>query len=183
MQRSMIGRVLILTLGLLPLSSLLAQSSQPAATQASPSTTTSSSAAARRARARARRRAIAAQQAAAAQPQPQPAPQTPEQIAAQQKHDQDILKRQQAQAAATARDQQQVVKRYNQAQQKVQSEPRIQDSLGDQPAPGTLVAPNSPPQDPQGIHDAPGPAQTIPKPVEPTPQPSSDADSSNPPQL
>jgi hypothetical protein len=61
----------------------------------------------------------------------------------------------------------------------MQSEPRIQDSLGYQPPPyAPVIPPHAASPDAQGIQDAPGPAQTTPKLV---PQPTSSSQQNQPP--
>ncbi len=68
-------------------------------------------------------------------------------------------------------DQQQVLHQYTKAQRQMQAEPRIQDSLGDQPPPSApVIPPHAAAPDAQGIQEAPGPAQTTPKPAPPSQQ-------------
>jgi hypothetical protein len=83
-----------------------------------------------------------------------------------------VLQQQQEQAARLTREQQQVLHAYTKAQRQMQEEPRIQDSLGDQPPPyAPVIPPHAGSQDTQGIQEAPGPAQTTPKPAPPPAQP------------
>jgi hypothetical protein len=57
-----------------------------------------------------------------------------------------------------------VLHAYIKAQRQMQDEPRIQDSLGDQPPPyAPVIPPHAASLDAAGIQEAPGPAQTTPK--------------------
>jgi hypothetical protein len=86
-----------------------------------------------------------------------------------------LARQQTEQAARLARDQQQVLHQYARSQRQMQDEPRVQDSLGNQPPPYAPVIwpPRAQSQDPQGIQEAPGPAQTTPRPPPPPAAPPS----------
>jgi hypothetical protein len=137
---------------------------------------------------RARRRALAAQQkqnqtpsGGQAQGNPSPTSATGAINTSATSAQEAAAARQQAdQAARLQRDQQQVLRQYSRYQRQMQDEPRIQDSLGNQPPPyAPVIRPNAQSQDPQGIQEAPGPAQTTPKPV-PLPAPQQSQPSSPP---
>jgi hypothetical protein len=85
-----------------------------------------------------------------------------------------LMRQQQEQAERLTSDQQQVLHQYTKTQRQMQAEPRIQDSLGDQPPPyAPVIPPHAASTDAQGIQNAPGPAQTTPKlaqPPAPSPQ-------------
>jgi hypothetical protein len=79
-----------------------------------------------------------------------------------------LARQQQEQAARLTSDQQQVLHQYSKAQRQMQAEPRIQDSLGDQPPPyAPVILPPAASRDAPGIQEAPGPAQTTPKLAQP----------------
>ncbi|SNS29940.1 hypothetical protein SAMN05421770_101396 [Granulicella rosea] len=104
------------------------------------------------ARPRRRRRAAAA----ASKTQPAPAT-TPIRTDAQREQDARLLAQQQAASQATKAVNDAQVQAYDANRRKVQNEPRIQDAPTMQEAPRAPVTP-----DPEGIHDAPGPADTAP---------------------
>jgi membrane-associated HD superfamily phosphohydrolase len=124
-----------------------------------------------RARRRAQRSALLSQKNQAQALRNAPAPTEP--AAENRDTEQDAsLVQQQEQAARLTSEQQQVLHAYIKAQRQMQEEPRIQDSLGDQPPPyAPVIPPHAASQDTQGIQEAPGPAQTTPKPVPPPAQP------------
>jgi hypothetical protein len=164
---------------------------QAETTQAAPVTTqgqataNSSKATSQQARTRARQRARRRSQTARQNPGQAPRKAQPAAIGAGKDTNTDdasLARQQQEQAARLTRDQQQVLHQYHKNQQQMLDEPRIQDSLGDQPPPyAPAVWPNAQSQDPQGIQSAPGPAQTTPKRV-PPPVPPPPPQTSSPPQ-
>jgi hypothetical protein len=127
-----------------------------------------------RARRLAQRRALLAQQSQAQALRNAPPPTEPA-AAGSRDAEQDaslVLQQQQEQAARLTSEQQQVLHAYIKTQRQMQEEPRIQDSLGDQPPPyAPVIPPHAASQDTQGIQEAPGPAQTTPKPAPPPTQP------------
>jgi hypothetical protein len=90
---------------------------------------------------------------------------------------------QQQQEARLIRDQDEVLHAYIRAWRRTQAEPRIQDSLGDQPPPyAPVIPPSAAPLDAEGIQEAPGPAQTTPKLAIPPTAASQQSQPSTPPQ-
>jgi hypothetical protein len=127
-----------------------------------------------RARRRARQRALALQQSRAQAPgSVSRAIAPPAAGSGATAQDRSFARQQQEQAARLTSDQQQVLHQYNKTQRQMQAEPRIQDSLGDQPPPyAPVIPPPAASPGAQGIQEAPGPAQTTPKLAQP-PAPSS----------
>jgi hypothetical protein len=133
------------------------------------------------ARRQAQRRALLAQQSQAQTVHTVPLPTKPAAAGSSATEQDPFLVQQQEQAARLTREQQQVLHAYTKAQRQMQEEPRIQDSLGDQPPPyAPVIPPHAASQDTQGIQEAPGPAQTTPKLVPPSSQPTQPPPSSQP---